>query len=148
MPETNSHLLELPNLFRTLVKKMSHEWYRNMGDTFSMTQFRTLYMLNERGPQKAAELADLLCVTSGAITGLADKLIEKGLVGRERSEDDRRVVYLRITDPGKQVLEELREKQKETIARLFEGLPEEDILHLTRIFTTLLERVEPMDKKE
>jgi len=148
MPETNSHLLELPNLFRTLVKKMSHEWNRNMGDTFSMTQFRTLYMLNERGPQKAAELADILCVTSGAITGLADKLIEKGLVERQRSEDDRRVVYLRITDSGKQVLKELREKQKETIARLFEGLPEEDILHLKRIFTALLERVEPMDKKE
>lgn len=148
MPETNGHLLELPNLFRTLVKKMSHEWNRKMGDTFSMTQFRTLYMLNQRGPQKAAELADILCVTSGAITGLADKLIEKGLVERQRSEDDRRVVYLRISDQGKLALEDLQEKQKETIALLFEGLPEEDILHLKRIFTTLLERLEPLEKKE
>lgn len=37
-------------------------------------------------------------------TRLTDKLIAKGLVTRERCEEDRRVVYLRISDKGKALL--------------------------------------------
>jgi DNA-binding MarR family transcriptional regulator len=148
MPEINSQLLELSGMFRNLVRKMTHEWKRRMGDSFSMTQFRTLYALYSRGPQKAADMAEILCVTSGAITGLADKLIMKQLVERQRSEDDRRVVYLRITDQGKEMIDGMLEKQKETISLFFEGLPKEDIEHLKRIFELLLIRVEQMEQEE
>lgn len=37
-------------------------------------------------------------------TRLTDKLIAKGLVTRERCEEDRRVVYLRISDKGRELL--------------------------------------------
>ncbi|MDF2718722.1 MAG: transcriptional regulator, MarR family [Paenibacillus sp.] len=148
MPEIDSQLLELSSMFRSLVKKMTNEWKRRMGDGFSMTQFRTLYVLNSRGPQKAADLAEILCVTSGAITGLADKLILKQLLERQRSEDDRRVVYLSITDKGKEMLDGLLEKQKETISLFFEGLPKEDIDHLKRIFELMLIRVDQLEQEK
>jgi len=149
VPETNSQLLELSNMFKSLLKKMSHEWNKRMSDSFSltMTQFRTLYILNTRGPQKAAELADVLLVTSGAITGLADKLIAKGFIQRQRSDEDRRVVYLSITDEGKAMIDVVLEKQKEIISMYFSGLPEEDVAHLKRIFTVMLERIEQLEKE-
>lgn len=147
MPETNSQLLELSGTFRKLIKKMTHEWNKRMSDSFSMTQFRTLYTLNARGPQKAADLADILDVTSGAITGVADKLIFKRLIERQRSEDDRRVVYLSITELGREALDKGLEKQRETFALFFQGLPREDLDHLRRIFTVMLDRVEQLEKE-
>ena len=38
-------------------------------------------------------------------TRLTDKLIAKGLVTRERCEEDRRVVYLRISEKGRMLLD-------------------------------------------
>ncbi|OJJ17044.1 MarR family transcriptional regulator [marine bacterium AO1-C] len=40
-------------------------------------------------------------------TRLADKLTAKGLVERRRSEDDRRVVYVKITEKGLELLKEI-----------------------------------------
>lgn len=147
MPEINSQLMELSSMFKSLLKKMTQEWNRRMGDGFSVTLFRMLFVLNDRGPQKAADLADTLSVTSGAVTGLADKLIAKRLVNRQRSEEDRRVVYLRITEEGKETLERLLKEQRETLSLFFEGLPAEDIEHLKRIFSLMLARVEHLEQE-
>ena len=39
-----------------------------------------------------------------SITAISDKLIGKGLITRERSKDDRRVIILSITEKGKNIL--------------------------------------------
>jgi DNA-binding MarR family transcriptional regulator len=148
MPETNNQLLNISSSFRRLLRRASHEWNKRMGDTFSYTQFRLLCRLYINGSQKAADLADSVGVTSGAVTGLADKLIEKRLIERQRSEEDRRVVYLHLTELGATTVANLLEKQKETISSLFQGLSSEDIGHLERIFALMLDRMDQSETKE
>ncbi|MDF2725049.1 MAG: transcriptional regulator, MarR family [Paenibacillus sp.] len=148
MPETNNQLLNISSSFRRLLRRASHEWNKRMGDTFSYTQFRLLCRLYMNGSQKAADLADSVGVTSGAVTGLADKLIEKRLIERQRSEEDRRVVYLHLTELGATTVANLLEKQKETISSLFQGLSSEDIGHLERIFALMLDRMDQSETKE
>lgn len=41
------------------------------------------------------------------VTRLVDRLVESGLVDRYRSEQDRRVVYVRLTEAGQQLIERL-----------------------------------------
>ncbi|RKN87035.1 MarR family winged helix-turn-helix transcriptional regulator [Paenibacillus ginsengarvi] len=145
----NGQLLELTNMFKSLIKRMSQLWNGRMNDSYSitLTQFRTLYILNTKGPQKAAELADILCVTSGAITGLADKLIAKQFIQRQRSEEDRRVVYLSITDQGKEMIGLLLEEQKEVMSLVFKGMHEDDVAHLKRLFMFMLDNIEQFEKE-
>lgn len=45
-------------------------------------------------------------------TRLTDKLIAKGLVQRERCEEDRRVVYVRISDKGLELLTTIDKKSR------------------------------------
>ncbi len=45
-------------------------------------------------------------------TRLTDKLIAKGLVERERCEEDRRVVYVRISEKGLELLETIDKKNR------------------------------------
>ncbi|WP_155891140.1 transcriptional regulator, SarA/Rot family [Ectobacillus panaciterrae] len=41
------------------------------------------------------------------MTAVSDKLIERGLVIRQRSAEDRRFIYLSITDKGKELAEKM-----------------------------------------
>jgi DNA-binding MarR family transcriptional regulator len=51
---------------------------------------------------------------------LVDRLEDKGLVKRMRSREDRRQVYVALTDKGKDLAQELKEKVVPEITRLGE----------------------------
>jgi DNA-binding MarR family transcriptional regulator len=55
-------------------------------------------------------------------TRLTDKLIAKGLVERERCEEDRRVVYVRISPKGIDLLAKIDELNKENMRDLVKKL--------------------------
>ncbi len=63
-------------------------------------------------------------------TRLTDKLIAKGLVQRERCEEDRRVVYVSISDKGLELLAQVDISSKALHHELASGLSEADALHL------------------
>jgi DNA-binding MarR family transcriptional regulator len=52
------------------------------------------------GPRETRELASVLRVTKGAIVGAVNTLERRGLVRRIRSEADRRLVTVELTDEG------------------------------------------------
>lgn len=97
-----------------------------------------LSLLMKSATLKASDLASELCITSGAVTGLTDKLAGMGLVARERSEEDRRVVLLSLTEEGKACVARVRKERMERIASLFGKLEEEDLLKLLDVFQKLL----------
>ncbi len=63
-------------------------------------------------------------------TRLTDKLIAKGLVQRERCEEDRRVVYVSISEKGLELLAQVDINSKALHTELASGLTEVDALHL------------------
>jgi len=58
-------------------------------------QFGVLEALHHLGSLSLGDLADKLLVTGGNITYVMDRLEERGLVERDRSTEDRRVVHSR-----------------------------------------------------
>ncbi|MGZ9585581.1 MarR family winged helix-turn-helix transcriptional regulator [Paenibacillus marinisediminis] len=138
----NDQMVELPLLFKKLIKKMTQEWKRRIPEDLSMSQHRMLYELSQRGPMKATEMAELLTVTAGAITGMTDKLVEYGWVERNRSEEDRRIVLLQLTSEGEKLIDSLKTRQRETALAFIDFLPPEDSAHLQRIFTRMLDEIE------
>ena len=51
-------------------------------------------------PQNMSSIAKRLSVTVGSLTIAMNNLVKKGYVVRQRSEEDRRVVYILLTDKG------------------------------------------------
>lgn len=121
----------------------------------SITQANILFLLNAEGPLRVKELAQSLYVTSGGVTGICDKLIQQGYVRRDREEsNDRRSVYMEITDMGRKVNEELHQSMLNLITDHFEVLSNDDIREWNRIYVKLLESLlekkniqHPMNKK-
>ena len=67
----------------------------------STVEYRILKNLTERGSLPMIELANINMVTQGWITGVVDKLEELGYVRRERSDTDRRVINITVSNRGK-----------------------------------------------
>src|SRR6476661_4473467 len=62
------------------------------------TDWRCLDILGTRGPMTAGQLAEAVRLTTGAVTGVLDRLETAGLVRRVRDTKDRRKVIVEVTD--------------------------------------------------
>lgn len=72
----------------------------------SMAQVHILYTLHRSGEMPMSRLADVLNVSLSSATGLIDRLEERGYLERTRVPEDRRVVIVRLTTAGAQMVEE------------------------------------------
>lgn len=70
------------------------------GPDVTLPQYRALVLLASRGPQRVNDLAEALAVNQSTATRMCDRLEGKGLISRERSEDDRRTVLVSIAASG------------------------------------------------
>ena len=72
----------------------------------TVTDLQVIDILDSTGPMTAGQLADLTGLTTGAITGMLNRLAEAEIVRRERDPDDGRRVIVRLV-PGKDDVREL-----------------------------------------
>lgn len=97
-------------------------------ETLNMTsgQYTTLHVIACRKEWRMTDLSLKLHVSAGSLTTMMNRLIELGLVGRERSATDRRVVTVRLTEAGKNVLQSGRDHMRHTMAQMLGELTEDD----------------------
>jgi DNA-binding MarR family transcriptional regulator len=84
----------------------------------TLPQFRALVVLAVRGPQRSVDIAEELRVNPSTGTRMCDRLARKGLVRRVRSSSDRRVVRLRLTRAGHDIVEQVMDRRREELERL------------------------------
>jgi DNA-binding MarR family transcriptional regulator len=79
------------------------------------------------------EIIERMLDPSPDVTRLIDKLVERGLVERSRSEEDRRMTIHTITDEGRALLDELDPKIREVQEWFDARVSDRDLTHLSRI---------------
>jgi DNA-binding MarR family transcriptional regulator len=89
-------------------------------------QLKTLFFISNRGATTTGKLATALKVTPTNVTGIVDRLLEKKLITRTGDPDDRRVLLLRTTPQGDELVAELRQNRRERMSELFNRLSEEE----------------------
>jgi MarR family 2-MHQ and catechol resistance regulon transcriptional repressor len=67
-------------------------------------QFGIIEALYHLGPLSLGQLADKLLVTGGNVTYVMDRLEAQGLVLRERSPQDRRIIRAKLTADGRRLI--------------------------------------------
>ncbi|MCX6006275.1 MAG: MarR family transcriptional regulator [Chloroflexi bacterium] len=102
--------------------------------TVGPPQVRILFYI-ARKPEGVSvkELAEVLSVTSGAVTQFIDALVEKGLVSREEDCNDRRLLRIKLTEYAHGKFNEFKKDYFASVSRVFEPLSDEEILQLTRL---------------
>jgi DNA-binding MarR family transcriptional regulator len=84
----------------------------------TLPQFRALVVLAVRGTQRSIDIAEELQVNPSTGTRMLDRLTRKGLVRRLRSSADRRVVQVRLTKAGREVVEQVLTRRRTDLERL------------------------------
>lgn len=87
----------------------------------SDTDFRILEALLHKGPLPVNTIGPKVHLTPGSISVAVDRLLEKGLVSRAESPDDRRVRVVALTKRGKDVIVPVFRKHSAEIAEVFAG---------------------------
>ncbi len=100
---------------------------------------RILYVGGNEG-LPCQTIRERLVTNVSDISRLIDRLAEKGLVGRERSEEDRRVVLIHLTEGGKQRCEAVDQDLIAFHKRQFDHLDQEQIEQLDDLLMELLDR--------
>jgi DNA-binding MarR family transcriptional regulator len=106
--------------------------FREFGLTPS--QYNVLRILRGEGkPLPILEVADRMLAVVPGITGLIDRLEAQGLVARERSTEDRRIVYVAITPKGVELLGRIDEPEAALHKKLIGHLTPDELRALIRL---------------
>ena len=100
----------------------------------SVNDMHIIEAIGEKEPKNMSSVAKIMSVTVGTLTIAINSLVKKGYVHRERSEEDRRVVLISLTEKGRKanahhmkfhdgmiqaVLKDLNEEQQEVLVKWF-----------------------------
>jgi MarR family 2-MHQ and catechol resistance regulon transcriptional repressor len=90
------------------------------------TEFGVLELLYHKGPQPLQRIGTKVLMSSGNITYVVDKLEKKGLVCRNASSTDRRLIFAKITEKGEQFIQEVFPNHAQVIENALKGLTDEE----------------------
>ena len=108
------------------------------------TDHKYLGFLIQKGQMTAGELSNLTGLTTGAVTGLIDRLEKKKLVKRQFAEDDRRkVIIVPNTKNIMTLLVPLYKEFRNKSEKLIASMPTKEIKILENYF---LKAIEIMDE--
>lgn len=107
------------------------------GDALSIGEFSVVELLYHKGPTLLGEIQKGVLVSSGGITFLVDKLVEKGLVERQDCPNDRRARYAALTKDGERLIRRIFPRHARRITEAMRGLSVTQQRELTRMLKTL-----------
>lgn len=138
MPDRLECILELEQTFKNVVKQFRKDLRQILGDSLTGAEFAVLKQLESKSPQIVTALSQEFEVSVSHITHVADQLEKKNLVYRKRSQLDKRVVELHISEEGEKLVKEMSKKKREYFRQKFEHLTTEEIETLLRLLHKLL----------
>lgn len=143
-----SELIELENKLRQISHKALSEWKKYVDSQFTRTEVLVLYKLQSEGSQRPSEIAQCLSITTGGLTGITDKLARGGYIQRRRDTKDRRVIYLSLTQKGKETMDSIQDARNTFIQNMFRGFTHEDLVKLYAVSEKLLANLDEMEHKQ
>lgn len=102
------------------------------------SQFKVLIIVAQFATDTPADLCRHLSLDSGSMTRMLDRLEQKDLIVRSRSDVDRRQVRIELTEEGKTLSNRLPQVGADAMNEMFTSIESEDLAHLERILIKVL----------
>lgn len=106
MKDTHNTLNNAMGLIFNLVLKSEQKFLRNLGVNLSIAEIHTVDAIGKCMEKTMSEVAANLSITLGTLTASINNLEKKGFVKRNRSQKDRRVVIVSLTEKGNEVVDQ------------------------------------------
>ncbi|MBU3093123.1 MarR family transcriptional regulator [Clostridium sp. CF011] len=127
--------VDVARLFQEVMQLFKHNMSKVLCDTgISAPQGMVLGLLSKKKKLKITELSNELCLSNSTVSGIIDRLEKQEMVVRERSDVDKRVVYVSMSPNFKEMHKNFHNQFEKNIAdimskgsteelhKIFEGL--------------------------
>ena len=128
---------------RMLRRQVPDAW---MELSLTLAQLKSLFFISSEGNTNVRKLAAALSVTSANVTGIVDRLVKQGLVTRRENPEDRRMLLLQVTDKGRTLITDLRERQTSRLSEILDYLGPDELSTLAQGLLSLLKACELYQK--
>jgi DNA-binding MarR family transcriptional regulator len=107
-------------------------------EQLAMSQVKLLLLISRPGQRfKVTDVADFLGVTNAAASRSIDRLVQRGLIDRTVSREDRRAVDLALTPLAEELLEEFTEVRNRELIRLLGHHPDDKLRRAAELLDEL-----------
>jgi len=121
-------------------KKMQIEYHRQAKQNgLAAVPYAALQKLWEQEGLTITDLGDKLFLKNSSITSLMDRMERDGLVYRERTKDDRRVVRIYLTDKARRLKEVIPNFEEHLLKKLKDSFAPEEIAALIGLLNKMEE---------
>lgn len=129
----------LVNLFNEILKLEEEAIITDEFKDITNNDMHIIEAVGLSGENTMSVVARKLGITAGSLTTSVNSLVNKKYVTRQRSDEDRRVVFLKLTDKGKRAYEHHREYHRQMTEAVISRLDEEEVPVLIKSLTGLSE---------
>ena len=127
----------LVNLFNDIMeleqKAIITERFKNITNN----DMHIIEAIGDKAAKNMSSIAKTLKVTVGTLTIAINSLVKKGYVNRTRSEKDKRVVLISLSELGKEAYAHHKNFHEKMIKAMIEGLGEQETTTLVMALTNL-----------
>ncbi|MFH1457777.1 MAG: MarR family transcriptional regulator [Candidatus Omnitrophota bacterium] len=134
----------LPLFQREFARQLAKGLFKSR---ITLPQFLILMILDKEGPSSMSSLARLMNISTAAMTGLVDRLVESGYALRFDDPSDRRIIRVKFTPKGSRLVDKLKEQRRQMILNLFKDISEADRQSYLRILTKIKDKLIVQEKK-
>ena len=127
----------LVNLFNEILKLEEEAIITDEFKDITNNDMHIIEAVGLSGENTMSVVAKKLGITAGSLTTSVNSLVNKKYVTRQRSDEDRRVVFLKLTDKGKRAYEHHREYHSQMTEAVISRLDEEEVPVLIKSLTEL-----------
>ena len=100
------------------------------------TQYHILRRIRE-GNKSISELSDCMFVSRPNISRAVEELVNGGWAQREKDKQDRRIVYLSLTEKGRDLIHQMKSKNDHFMSGMLSGLTAKELQSLIEAFGSL-----------
>lgn len=113
----------------------------------TIAQLKSLFFISNQGSTNSGKLAVALGVTPTNTTGIVDRLVKQGLVSRTGNTQDRRVLLLRATDKGEELVANLRQRRRGHMSEVLARMSVDELAALAQGFASLVKAAEAHEEE-
>lgn len=112
---------------------------KGMAQEFGLTgpQLTVIKLLESFDNLSLSSLSERIRAQNSTVTGIIDRMEREGLVRRERSTVDRRVVHIKLSEKGQKLAKQIQVEPMEIFREALMGLTQADLRDLLRIMNKL-----------
>ena len=133
----------LPFLILMQTSKAIHDRIKEemTKNKLGITEFSVLEVLYQKGKQTIQQIGSCLLVSSGSMTYIIDKLEQRGLLSRNACPEDRRMIHVRLTDNGNELMNEIMPKYYDSVDQMFNLLDSNEAETLVQLLKKVRDKV-------